>query len=249
MAEKRLSLDAFAKPLDLLLMALRRIATQMVSSAIENEYPRSGRFANVARWIDIEVKDIAKASSGIDAYVVFHNPPDELNLWGDIPTRATIELLDSIEAESRQQLRSLAVRNYFRSLPSTLNHQVYEYTNGAGTKRVELGRIDLTDLPPDLPYLKEIEGYVVGVGFEPGKPEVRIKGEMITTSLASVPETVDQALEMRHDRVRALSVHIANRARLIALSRSSDPRFVFTPEAVEEHIFKRWDVLLGRLAQ
>jgi hypothetical protein len=248
-AEHRLSLDAFAKPLDLLLAALRRIATQMVGSAIENEYPKSGRFANIARWIDIEVRNVAKGSSGIDALVVFHNPPDELNLWGDIPSRATIELLDAIEAESRQQLRNSAVRNYFRALPATLNRQVYEYTNGTATKRVEVGRIDLTTLPPDLPYLKELEGYVVGVGFEPGKPEVRIKTEAMTTSLVSTSEAVDHALNLRNDRVRTLSVHIASRARLIGLNRSTDPRFVFTPEAVEEHIFKRWDVLLERLAQ
>ena len=234
---------------DLLLAALRRIATQMVSTAIEGEQPKSGRFANVARWIDIELVSIAEGSAGPDALVVFHNPPDELNLWGDIPSRATIELLDAIEVESKGQARNGAVRNYLRALPPKLHHQVYEYTNGAASRRVEVGAIDLTVLPPDLPFLKEMEGYVVGVGFEPGRPEVRIKTETMTTSLTSAPEIVDQALELRHDRIRILSVHVASRARLISLNRSTDPRFVFSPEAVEEHIFRRWDVLLERLAK
>lgn len=248
-AEKRLSLNAFAKPLELLLAALRRIATQMVSTAIEGEQPKTGRFANVARWIDIELVDIAHQSTGADALVVFHNPPDELNLWGDIPTRATVELLEAIEMESRGQVRNWAVRNYLRELPSTLTHQVYEYTNGARNKRVEVGSIDLKMLPPDLPVLKELEGYIVGVGFEPGKPEVRIKSETMTTSLSTNELVVDQALKLRHDRVRSLSVHIANRARLIRLSHTSEERPAFTPEAVEEYIFKRWDGLLERLAK
>jgi hypothetical protein len=248
-AEHRISLDAFARPLDLLLAALRRIATQMVSTAIEGEQPKSGRFANVARWIDIELVSIAEGSAGPDALVVFHNPPDELNLWGDIPSRATIELLDAIEMESKGQVRNGAVRNYLRALPPMLRHQVYEYTNGAATKRVEVGAIDLTALPPDLPVLKEMEGHLVGVGFEPGKPEVRIKTDTMTTSLTSVPEAVDRALELRNDKIRTLSVHVASRARLISLNRSSDPRFVFSADAVEKHIFGRWDALLERLAK
>ena len=248
-AEKRLSLNAFAKPLELLLIALRRIATQMVSTAIEGDQPRSGRFANVARWIDIELVDIAHQSTGADALVVFHNPPDELNLWGDIPSRATVELLDAIEMESKGQVRNWSVRNYLRELPPLLTHQVYEYTNGTAKKRVEVGNIDLKTLPPDLPVLKELEGYIVGVGFEPGRPEVRIKSETATTSLTATERTVDQALRMRHDRVRSLSVHVASRSRLIRLNRSSDARPAFTPQAVEEHIFKRWDGLLERLAK
>jgi hypothetical protein len=90
---------------------------------------------------------------------------------------------------------------------------------------------------------------VVGVGFEPGRPEVRIKNETMTTSLTSAPEAVEHALELRHDRVRTLSVHVASRTRLISLNRSTYPRFVFSPAAVEEHIFRRWDTLLERLAK
>jgi hypothetical protein len=248
-AEQRLSLAAFAEPLNLLLIALRRIATQMVSSAMEGEHPKSGRLTNIARLIDIELVDIAKQSSGTDAFVVFHNPPEELNLWWDIPSRATVELLEAIDIESKGQIRNSAVRNYLRSLPPGLHHQVYEYTNGAATKRVEVGDIRLTDLPPDLPVLRKMEGNIVGVGFEPGKNEVRIKTETMTTPLTATAEAVDRALELRHDKVRTMSVHIASRARLISLKRSSDPEFKFSPEAVQEHIFKRWDPLLARLAK
>jgi hypothetical protein len=248
-AEKRLSLDAFARPLELLLAALRRIATQMVSTAIEGEQPKSGRFANVARWIDIELVDVAKQSTGTDAYVVFHNPPEELNLWGDIPSRATVELLDAIELESGGHVRNSAVRNYLRSLPPKLHHQVYEYTNGQATRRVELGDVSLTDLPPDPAVLKRFDGNVVGVQFEPARPEVRIKTDTMTTSLGATPEIVERALDLRHDKVKTISVHIGSRTRVISLKRASDPDFKFGPEAVEEYIFKRWDTLLGRLAK
>jgi hypothetical protein len=249
-AEKRLSLNAFAKPLDLMLTALRRIATQMVSTAMEGEHPRSGRFANVARWIDIEIADIAHNSTGADALVVFHNPPDELNLWGDIPSRATVELLDAIDMESKGHARNGAVRNFLKALPP-LNRQVYEYTNATANRRVEIGKIELTSLPPDLPFLKEIEGYLVGVGFEPGKPEIRIKSESqaMPVALSTTEGNIDRAWEIRHERVRTLSVHIANRARLLRLGRSTDAHFVGNAQAVEEHIFKRWDTLLERLAK
>lgn len=246
LAEHRLSLDAFGEPLSLLLAALRRIATQMVSSAVE---PKIGRFANVARWIDIELVKISEGSSGPDALVVFHNPPDELPLWADIPTRATVEMLEALELESKGQVRNSAVRPYLRALPKTVRRQVYEYTNGAAHKRVEIGDIALTDLPLELPTLRKMEGNIIGVGFEPGRTEVRIRTETTQPPMAATPQAVEQALELRHDNVRTISVHAGTRARLVALRRSIDPDFKFDSQAATKHIFDRWDNVLRQLAK
>jgi hypothetical protein len=248
-AEKRLSLDAFAGPLELLLAALRRIATQMVSNAIEGESPKSGRFADVARWIDIEIVDIAHQSSGFDALVVFHNPPDELNLWGDLPSRATVELLDAIEVESRGQMRNGGVRNFIRALPLGLHRQLYEYTNGAGTKRVEIGDVKLADVPEEFPFFREVTGSVVGVGFEPGRSEVRVKGEGPVAAFDAEPEQVETALNLRHENIRALGVHAGKHSRLLRIGKASEARLAVTAEMIEEHIFHRWSGVFARLAK
>lgn len=248
-SEHRLSLDAFAKPLELLLAALRRIATQMVSTAIEDEHPRSGRFANVARWLDIEVKQVIGGSAGIDAYVVFRTPPDELNLWSETPSRATVELLDAIEMESQGKARNGAVRKYLSALPVGVHRQEYEYTNGSAKKRIEVGDMKLTELPLDLPFLRLLEGNVVGVGFEPGRTEVRIKTEALTTSLNATPDAVDRAIELRHEKVRTLDVQIGSRSRLISLNRASERIPAVVPDALRRHIFQRWDKLLTQLAK
>lgn len=246
LAEHRLSLSAFAQPLALLLNALRRIATQMVNTAAE---PESGRFANVARWIDIELVKISEGSSGPDALVVFHNPPNELPLWQEIPTRATIEMLEALELESQGQIRNAAVRRYLKSLPREVHKQVYEYTNAAAHKRVEIGDIKISDLPPELPFLRQTEGDIVGVGFEPGKTEVRIKTDNIQLPLGATPEAVEQALKLRHERVRVISVHAATRARLVAMRRAADPAYKFDADAAMKHIFDRWGNVLRQLAK
>jgi len=249
-AERRLSLNAFGQALEALLAALRRIATQMVSTAVGAEHPRTGRFANVARQLDIEITNIEHNSTGFDSVVTFAQPPDELPLFADLPGRAVLELLDSIERESNGQPANWSVRKYLATLPTGVHRQVYElHENGTTQKRVELGDIKILELPQDLPILREFQGQVVGVGFEPGRSEVRIKTENMTTSLSAGPDAVERALTIRHDEVRTVSVHIGNKARLISLNRASDPRIEFTREVVEEHLFKRWNDVLARLAQ
>jgi hypothetical protein len=118
LAEHRLSLAGFGKPLAVLLQALRRIATQMAGNAEGAELPkRGGRFANLAKQLDIEITSIEGNSSGIDAVITFAFPPDEFPLLLDLGDRATIELLDSIDSESKGVPRNWAVRNYLTSLP------------------------------------------------------------------------------------------------------------------------------------
>jgi hypothetical protein len=107
-AEHRLSLASFGEPLALLLAALRRIATQMVSTAVER--PKFGRFADLARLLDIEVTAIEGNSTGIDAVVSFAQPPNMLPLFGDVAERAVSQLLDTIKLESDGTVRDSAVR-------------------------------------------------------------------------------------------------------------------------------------------
>jgi len=250
-AEHRLSLAAFGEPLHLLLLSLRRIATQMVGTAVEAEHPKTGRFANLARQLDIEITSIVTTSTGFDALVSFAQPPDELPLFTDLPDRATTELLDALEQESKGVLRNWSVRKYLYSLPPGVHRQSYElHENGITRKRVDIGDVRRTDVPPDLPALLEVEGNIVGVGFEPGRTEVRIKSKTGTApSLDATSEQVEAALDMRKTIVRVLGVHDGRRSRLLTLARAADPRFKITAETIEEHIFKRWSGVFARLAK
>jgi len=250
LAQHRVSLAAFGQPLAYLLQALRRIATQMVSNAVDAEHPKSGRFANLARQLDIEIVSLEKGSGGFNALVTFAQPPEELPLFGDIPERATIELLDSIDQESKLIPRNTSVRRYLQSLPLGVHKQIYEFhENGYSKKRVEFGDMELAQLPATMPYLVELEGSVVGVGFEPGRSEVRVKAETFTQSLDANDQQVEAALQMRGTRIRVLGVHDEKRARLLRLARARDPRFKATPQAIEEHIFKRWAGVFAQLSK
>lgn len=251
LAEHRLSLGEFGQPLTLLLTALRRIATQMVQTAVEGEHPKVGRFTQTARQLDIEIVNIAQSSAGIDAVVVFHpDPTQTLPLFGGLVERAANDLLDSIERESKGEAANGAVRTYLRSLPPGVNRQQYIFRENGKEHRVDIGDMKIAEIIGDLPLLEKFEGNVIGVGFDPGRNEVRIRTENIaSTSLATTPEAVETALRLRHDTVRVLGVRQGTRARLLNIQRASEPPFRLTEDGVEEHIFKRWGGLLERLAK
>lgn len=248
--QHRLSVGAFGEALSQLLFSLRRIATQMVSTAVDPERPSTGRFANLARGLDIEITSIEGGSAGFNGLVTFMQPPDELPLFADLPQRATFELLDSIERESKGQPSNWAVRKYLTLLPVGVHRHVYEiYDDGTATKRVEVGDVKLPEVPEEFPFIQEIVGNVVGVGFEPGRTEVRIKSDGPTTIFDAEAEQVETALKLRHESVRSLGVHANRHTRLLKLNRASEPRFAATPEMIEEHIFKRWSGVFARLAE
>jgi hypothetical protein len=250
LAEHRISLAAFGQPLAYLLQALRRIATQMVSNAVDAEHPKFGRFTNQARQLDIELAKMEEGSGGFDALVSFSQPSDELSLFWDVPERATIELLDSIDQERQRIPRNSAVRRYLASLPREVHKQLYEFhENGHVKKRVEFGDIDVAEVPPDLPSLVQYEGSIVGVGFEPGRSEVRIKSDTAMPSLDATDAQVEEALKMRRTKIRVLGVHDGKRARLLKIARARDPQFKVTPETIEEHIFQRWAVAFEKLSK
>ncbi|HZU44493.1 MAG TPA: hypothetical protein VE994_17590 [Terriglobales bacterium] len=250
LAEHRVSLTYFGEALALLVAALRRIATQIVSAAANADNPKSGRLTNVARQLDIQIESIQGNSGGFDGIVTFEPPPDVLPLFGDLPARATIELLDSIERESKGQPSNWAVRKYLSALPTGVRKQTYDFhDNGAVKKHVEIGDVQFAAIPADLPSLREYEGDIVGVGFEPGRPEVRIKTGVSTPNLDATSEQVEEALHMRKEKVRVLGVNDGKRTRLLAVAEIHEPRFERTDEAVEEHIFKRWSGVFSRLAR
>ncbi|MEK6322501.1 MAG: hypothetical protein AABN33_12550 [Acidobacteriota bacterium] len=250
LAEHRLSLGAFGVPLTLLLAAVRRIASNTVSMAVDEKV--TGRFADPARQLDVQIDKLVEGSSGFEGVCTFDPTPgtNALLFFRDLVEQTTITLLDALEAESKGQLRHSFVRKYLRSLPPGVARQTYTlHDNGREIHRpVVIEDMMLQDLPDDLPYLKELTGNIIGVGFEPGRTEVRIKSEAEQISLAATAGQVENALDLRHSEVQALAV-IGRQPRLLRLQPPNSLAINVTPEYIEQHIFKRWDALLRRLAE
>lgn len=239
LADHRLSLTAFGPALEKLLAAAKRIASDLVTkAAIPSE---TGRLAKLAHAIDIEVTGIKEGSAGPACLLTFDAPVRYQNsLFGSLPERTGVELLEAIEAESEGQMRNNLVRNFLRALPPALSKQNYRLHEGNRLiKEVKFGQLDLAEGMVSLPYLQEVTGMVTGVGFDPGRDEVRIKTDDAThvTALAVVDQ-VEKALSLRHEKVRALLLHSEVGAKLLTLTDSESQRPVFSEE---RYIFEQWD--------
>jgi hypothetical protein len=248
LADRRLSISAFGESLTILLAALRRIAGNVVGEAIGEKKSGTGRFTNEARQLDIEIFDLVRESSGFDSLISITPPADDtLPLFGDLAEFAGTSLLDAIDLERRGTARNHRVRSYLQSLPRGITKQTYQlHSNGTVIKEVSFSSVDLPLLPSDLPYLCEYTGKIVGVGFEPGRAEVRIKTEDSHAILAATPKQVEAALELRHSQVHVLAVCYGDNRRLLILREVGLP--IYRPTQ-QEGIFKRWASLLERLAQ
>lgn len=245
----RLSISAFGKPLEQFLSALRRTAGQLVSQAVDSEAPDVGRFNNIARQLDIEIEGIGEGSIAIKAVLPYRHAEGELPLFADLPKRAAELLFDGIERESRGETVSGAARRYLRTLPQGLTKQVYEvYEGGKMTKQVQIGSIALSAEPEDLPFLREYAGSIVGIGFEPGKSEVRVKMASAVASIEAVPSDIERALTLRNQPVRVLAVQNTKSSRLLILGsdlRREKPDMRQAASA----IFNRWEAVFAELAK
>ena len=233
--------------MELLLTALRRIATNLVSDALEEK--TVGRFANAARQLDIQISELVKESSGFDS-VISLTPAigESYPLFQSLPEHATLQLLDAIEDESRGILRHSGIRNYLKALPPGITNQKYSlHSNGNMLREVEFGEINLPEIPAELPFLIRCTGKIIGVGFEPGKGEVRVKtGNNCTLTFSANDKQVDSALDLRYSEIRAVGVVQGATHRLLILQASHLPIFHSTRETA---VFDRWDGVLRRLAQ
>ena len=98
-----------------------------------------------------------------------------------------------------------------------------------------------------MPYLVELSGKIVGVGFEPGTNTVKIKSDdgRHFTFLAS-PLHINNALDLRSLPIKVLAVMQENGCRLLRLQEAGMP---WPIPSREDSIFNKWDGLLRRLAQ
>jgi hypothetical protein len=247
LAEKRLSLNAFGSALTNLRSSLRRIATNIVNEAVRERQADSGRLTNAARQLDIQITGLVTNSSGFEGLVTIIPPQGyAFLLFEDLPENATTKLLDAIDAERQGVLTNASVRQYLRSLPQELTHQTYSaYRNGKTLREISFGDVALAEVPVDLPYIAEYIGEIVGVGFPPGEPEVRIKVDSDVVVLTATAAQVETALSFRSLNIRGRAVVHGSSRRLLLLQESSLPVNRSTQKSA---IFQRWNGLLARLA-
>ncbi len=247
LAENRLSLGAFGDSLTLLLNSLRRIATNLVGQAVDERHARAGRFANAARQLDIEITELVKGSAGFDSVITFATPVGSTLPLLDLAQTAGTELLEALQAEGQGVARNGSVRKYLQSLPKGVTQQTYSlHSNGAALKEISFGQAVLPELPKETPCLVQFSGSVIGVGFAPGKSEVRLKTDTSTVILSATPGQVDAALRLRESDVVALGVFHDDAYRLLMLrDANAEPK----SHSRETALYERWEGVLKRLAQ
>jgi hypothetical protein len=246
-AEHRLSLTAFGPALEKLLTAAKRIASNTVTKAAEPS--ETGRLAKLAHGIDIQIAGVVGNSTGVQGLLTFDAPANyQDRLFFSLPERTGLELLEAIESENAGESRNLAVRNFLRALPPGLKRQRYLlHENGRVIKDLDLGAVKVPDGMLSLPYLQEIVGMVTGVGFDPGRNEVRVRTEDTANFTAMATERqVNSALELRHEKIRALFLHsevIGNKLLTLVTEESERPTF-----SDDEYIFEKWGRTFQELA-
>lgn len=250
LTEHRLSIGSFGLPLCNLLTAIRRKANNIIRDAMARESVSVGRFTSEASRIDIEVQSLLASSSGIQSLVRMHPPSPGMQMpliFDNLPEQATDQVLEAIDKESRGVLADEAARKYLESLPSEITNQEYTLTtNGVVKRQVALTHVSLPELVTDLPYLSETVGKVIGVGFEPGRHWVRIRGQEGEVTLQSDPGAVKKALELRDTDVRILYVATDDQRRLLRMDDPSEPRPCLD---ADEHVFDKWRSVIEALAQ
>ena len=250
----RLSVGAFGEPLTKLLLAYRRIASGIASDALSDPGygQHGGKYTKQAKGLDLEIYEIVESSLGLGVAATIPDLPagDAYSLFpGDFAQRAAVVLLDSIEAESRGELRNASVRAYLKSLPAGITRQRYSvHQNGRELRKVEISSVDLPELPESVPYLERVvQGTVAGVGFEPGPIEVRIKTAAGILTFAATAEHITQALELRGKIVDAMALYGIT-TRLLWIRTHVEGEHEAPHEERVRTIAARWDGVLRRLA-
>lgn len=247
--EHALSVGAFGEPLARLVMALQRIASGLVKDALGGEEygSRGGRYAPEGRSVDLEIISVT-GNSPLDLatrIVARTLPGANMPLFDDLTGRTADRFIEAVDQESKGRPYNKLVRRYLASMPPGVRSQ--QYISETGTS-ASFGTVELPSVSRQLPYLQEFTGAVVGLGFEPGRSEVRFKTDEGSVSCAASVEQVEEAIPYRGASVRALAVR-GPKARLLALAPIDQPFAKPPRERVNEYLFERWADLLKRLAK
>jgi hypothetical protein len=250
--EHRLSLDAFGPALNQLLAAFRRLASDI---HLQARGPgqiagRAGRLAKEAENLDIQVETITGNSPVRLAARVVELSPPPMPLIADLPERALDQLLIDIEREAAGYPTHHSVRSFLKTLPVGLVSQTYIHkaSDGRILRQVQIGAMALP-APIRGPFLINLTGVVVGVGFEEGRQEVKVRADSREiVSFTATSEQADHAIDLRLQHVDVLAVAVeGGKPRLLGLTPGE--RLYPDEKQRADIVFNEWSGLLARLAQ
>jgi hypothetical protein len=246
--ERRLSIGSFGPALRELLAALRRIATDLERDAWPTRLVSSaGRLKKDASNLDIQIVTITGNSPVAVEMDIVEVAQPARPLVHDLGVRAMERFLEDLKLEAAGTAAHYKVRKFLGALPEGLTKQKYTHTDADGRVRreIDLGAVDVAPSKVSA-HLIEVIGEIVGVGFEPGRNEVKVKsigGDVV--SFSATLEHIETALSLRGTGVKALGVVEPARVRLLRFGDSPE----FSPDARLNYVFSTWAGVLAELAK
>jgi hypothetical protein len=261
LAEHRLSMSAFGEPLRLLLIALQRTASAILSSAESPEYgSKGGQYKAEARMLDLELSAVTSGSAGAVFACTARVPPGgQLTITEaapeaferyDLPALAAARLLQDIDAERSGTPRNAAVRRYLASIPPGVTMQRYRATSGVEVLgEIAFESIKLTSAPDDVPRLQRFEGRVGSVSFDPSSPHVLLRSAARSVRCSATRQQIDRALAIRGHDIVAVILHGRREPRLIWIRTAAEAALTPPLERTVEHLRSDWGETLRELAR
>jgi hypothetical protein len=255
--EGGLSIASFGDAMPKLLAAYRRIASGIVSDALDKPgYGKGGgKYAREAEHIDLELTALTFNSPLTLELRCSAHPTDfqpSPMYSEDLLEDAGKLLLRSIDLESKGQPRNAYVRRYLHSLPIGLRTQAYRLSrDNQDLEKVTVSTVSLVE-EVEWPVFDVMTGNITGVGFEPGNLEVRGKSEdgKASFSAYAAAADVEKALALRGQTVEAvLWREGTKKAQLVGIGEVGSRQAIRAPEDNKRAIFQEWDEALRRLAQ
>ncbi len=251
--DERLSIGAFGDALQKLLRAYRRIASGLIRDALGKPGygEKGGSYANEAKALDLELAQLTHNSPlSLDFVCTVHDPGPQMPLFhSGLLEKAGVILLESIEAEGKQELRHARVREFLQALPVGITRQTYKLRRGSKPlQEVVLQDVSIAQPPAEMSSLVAFDGDVVGVGFDPGTTEVKLKHHGTTNTFPAAEGQVESALKLRANAVRALALR-GKRQRLLRLGAAGEKTEPRSFDEIVKSIDEKWGPLLERLAK
>lgn len=239
-AHHRMSLELWQEALAKLLSAIRRTASSIVT---KDEQPSlTGRVAEEAASIDVELEAITQGSTGVAAVVTTRRP----DLFGTLPAKATQRFVEDLQNEERGIHVNPAARSYLRRVPSTVTQHEYTVLQGSTVLvQAKLKRFTEDEFDENLPAVYRSSAVVTAVSFKP--LGVSLQFPIGKVRATATREQVECAIENHEVELVASVVSVDGKYRLVGLSKDSKPRL--SPASRIEKISNDWKETLARLAQ
>lgn len=219
----RLSLSLFADALGYLATALQRTASAEVSQA--DEAKTRGNIAAPAKLLDLELIAVEDNCVSVRMEAVsreFFGP--QVAAQEELTTRASLRLLEEIEAECAGTGQSRVARKFLQRLPDGLLKQKYRLTrDGQTIKEFSVGSIEALK-PRNYPRVTLLRGQIVAVGFPPGTTSLAMRSGDRRITIGIEPDQIDDVLALRGCVVRVAARVSGSESSLLWIRRDDDER-------------------------